>query len=144
MYNLQPQKKNSPLVTILAIIGGITVFVVAGMFLINLAVFGSPLDSGATHLVTYTITSFGCIDYSVTYAIPNGSSQKDVTACNGTNPVYTFNGSRGDYLYLSVQNSGPSRNDRMFTCEINVDNRQIVQVTAQGFANIASCSGSIQ
>lgn len=103
-------------------------------------------DASATksHEVAYKIVVFECTKFSVTYQMPGGTSQKDVMMCPGNDSVDGFNGSPGDFIYLSAQNSGRDYNNTTFTCEIDVDGKRAVRVQSAGFANIASCSGSIE
>jgi hypothetical protein len=103
----------------------------------------APASANGSNLVEYTITVFDCTDFGVTYAMPNGTSQKDVRVCNGTQVVDTFYGSSGQSLYLSAQNIGPDHNGQIFTCAIDVDHQRVAQVQSQGFAKIASCNAAL-
>lgn len=84
-----------------------------------------------------------CGKFSVTYAVPSGTAQKEVEACKGVTIVDSFRGNRGDFLYLSIQNTWPRNSQARFSCIISVDGSIIAQVESVGTPNIASCSTSM-
>lgn len=144
MYQLQPdtKAKKSPLMNVYS---WSIVAVVIAVIAINLVTSDGDNRSTAqsAYHVVYRVTTTECTDFSVTYAMPNGTAQKDERACPSDDVIGDFYGSRGDFVYLSAQNTGRSGNNVIFTCLIEVDRKMVAQVQSVGFANIASCSGSI-
>lgn len=84
-----------------------------------------------------------CADFSVTYEVPNGTSQKEIEACEPSTEVARHSGESGDFLYLSIQNTAPRNSAARFSCIIQVNGKTVASVESVGWANIASCSGSI-
>lgn len=141
MYTLQTPKKQNPFVLILAIIGGFALLLFACVFFSGFI--GSSAQS-SSYEVVYRIAVPRCTEFGVTYSMPDGTSQRDITACPGNGVVDGFYGAYGDFVYLSAQNQGHSSNGTGFTCVIEVNGKVIANVQSAGFANIASCSSSIQ
>jgi hypothetical protein len=83
-----------------------------------------------------------CGNFSVTYSVPDGTAQKDVTVCPDKDVVDSFTVNGGKSLYLSVQNIGDRNNQTRFSCQILVDGKVAAEVESVGFAKIASCSAS--
>lgn len=151
MYQLQPQKKSNGCVMVFAALGAVALVVVA---LLAFAVFVlAGTDSSAatyqptTYDVTYMIaterdTRSYCYDFDTTYEMPSGTAQRAVSICNGaaTAIVDRRVASRGDFVYLSVQNDEFSAR---ISCEIYVNGMRIFQTYSEGQYVIASCSGSI-
>lgn len=149
MYNLQPEKKSNGCVTFLAVIGLIAL-VIVGLF--GVAVFaaaGSSASIGSsstTHSVVYrAVTSRldgDCFGFDATYEMPSGTSQKNGGVCNGSNSIVvdTRTASRGDFLYLSVQNDDYWA---IVSCEIIIDGKLAYRTSSEGQYVIASCSGSV-
>jgi hypothetical protein len=105
----------------------------------------SSNSSSSQRQVVYKATTSlgsGCNGIDTTYEMPSGTSQKTVSMCKGKTSavVDQRTGSRGDFVYLAVQN------DKMFArigCEIYVDGKLVHQTHSEGQYVIASCSGSI-
>lgn len=152
MYTLQPEKKSRGCVNILAAIGGIalTLFACAFfIFLLPLSSAGSSNSGAKDKDVEYKIrfdtgvsnpNMDTCAEFSVTYAMPNGTAQEEAEACKGVNYVARFRGNSGDHLYLSIQNTHPKNSLARFSCMISVDGRIVAEVESIGWPNIASCS----
>lgn len=158
MYDLQPEKKSQPFrrgcVNFLAIIGGIALALVGTAFALILSPVGNPLGpsvstASASQEVIYKIRfepgvsnpdMDPCAEFSVTYAMPSGTAQKDMEACKGVTHVARFRGNSGDHLYLSIQNTRPRNSLARFSCMISVDGTTVAEVESIGSPNIASCS----
>lgn len=135
--------------------------IAAFAILVLLAVFNSPHTQSAqrsaktvtpvsappsTRQVVYKITTsrdWGlCYGFDTTYEMPHGTSQRPVSICDGATSavVDKRTGSRGDFVYLSVQND---KDSAVIGCEIYIDGNLTFQNYSQGQYVIASCSGSI-
>lgn len=101
-----------------------------------------PFYGPGVHRVVYRIATSECTEFSVTYEMPGGTSQRSVTACPGDNSVDIFDGSSGDFVYLSIQNSGNSSIRARFACVILDNEVEVARVWSSGRYSIASCSGS--
>lgn len=154
MYALQPEKKNRGCVNVLAAIGLVTLGIVSllGIVLvISMLSVGNLSASSQTHHVVYKLTTdrhdgnggrYCRYGFDTTYQMPSGTAQKSTDVCenSGIADVDQFTGSRGDFVYLSVQN------DKQFakiSCQIYIDGKLAYQTYSEGQYVIASCSGSI-
>lgn len=152
MYKLQPEKKSRGWIKILAITGTVALVLFACVFFVLFLPL-SNMSNGSPSLrdVYYEIhlpvgnphATCDCAEFDVTYAMPDGTAQKEVSAGNGYTDVARFRARPGEHIYLSIQNTWPSGNEARFACVIKVDRKIVAQVESVGFANIASCSGSI-
>lgn len=97
----------------------------------------------ASHSVVYQIATPECISFDATYAVPDGTAQKNMTACPDQGYVGSFKGHSGEFLYLSIQNVSRSPTRSRFSCIIQVDGKVIARVTSQGTSHIATCSESL-
>jgi len=150
MYTLQPKKKSRGCLAVLAI-AGITAMV--GLALIIFLAFAasalgrSDSRSPLTHRVVYKVTTNrnwgSCYGFDTTYEMPSGTAQKSVSICDGntTTDVDQRSGSRGDFVYLSVQND---KQAARISCQIYIDGKLVYQTWSNGQYVIASCSGSIE
>lgn len=147
MDNSQSSSKSRGCTNVLAFIGGIVVVLFACSF------FGLSLPSSSSasisHNVVYQITTDrdssvypSCFSFDTTYEMANGTAQKRASICNGDNTtvVDQFVGSRGDFVYLSLQND---EYWAQIGCEIYVDGKLLYQTYSEGQYIIASCSGTI-
>lgn len=149
MYDLDSPSKTRGCVHVLAAIGVLALVLYAASY------FGFTLptsqagSSTSAREVRYQIrfddgrsnyTDQSCADFAVTYAVPNGTSQKDVSACIGLTDVARFRASPGGTAYLSIQNTAPQNSLAKFSCIISVDGRIVAEVRSVGWPNIASCS----
>lgn len=109
----------------------------------------SAVSASRVRRVVYKVTTNrdssiypSCYAFDTTYAVPNGTAQRSVNICNGarTEVVHTFTGSRGDFVYLSVQNDEYLAR---IACEIYIDDELVYRTFSQGQYVIASCGGSI-
>lgn len=149
MYALQPQKKSNGCLKGFAVTG---VIAIACLALLVLAFFASALSpssansSRSTHHVVYKVTTNrnwgSCYGFDTTYEMPSGTAQKSVSTCDGatTTDVDQRSGSRGDFVYLSVQND---KQAARISCQIYIDGKVVFQTWSNGQYVIATCSGSI-
>lgn len=99
-----------------------------------------------THQVVYKVATSRdvaeCYGFDTTYEMPSGTAQKTVNICDGSHRtvVDQRTGSRGDFVYLSVQNDEQYAG---IACEIYVDGELVFHTVSSGQYVIASCSGSI-
>jgi hypothetical protein len=96
------------------------------------------------HEVVYKVSVLqsGCHSIGTTYKMPNGTAQKDVSACSNSTTVTidSRTAQRGDFLYLSVQND---ENFTTISCQIFVDDILTYETKSTGEYVIASCSGKL-
>lgn len=158
MYTLQTPKKSNGCMTLLAVIGGLTVIVMAAiLFFSFLAAFGNSGSHAETqvlrqpapilmHEVVYKVTTnrdWGeCYFFDATYEMPDGTSQSGASICGGAQSavVNRRTAATGDFVYLSVQN------DEMLAtigCEIEIDGVPAFVTHSAGQFVIASCSGAV-
>lgn len=98
-----------------------------------------------THTVTYKVegsTSMASITYSNPYGDTSQQSDIDVplTLKDGTPGIQMSGMHRGDFLYISAQNS---KEYGSVTCAIEVDGIRVKENTSRGAFTIATCSGSL-
>jgi Mycobacterium membrane protein len=80
----------------------------------------------------------------ITYETPSGTAQQSglkvpLSRNGGSERGITLTMSRGDFVYISAQNKGPSG---AVTCKISVDGVVISKVTSTGGYTIAQCSST--
>lgn len=152
MYTLQAPKKSYGCTTVLAVIGGLTLFVIGAIFLMGfVAAVGRSSSYASSHAstqhhVVYKVTTSRdwdeCYYFDVTYEMPSGTSQNSAAICDGKTSAVIDQRSAdlGDFVYLSVQNDEQSAN---IGCQIWIDGSLVYETHSQGQYVIASCSGSV-
>jgi len=113
----------------------------------------APTPLPRQHEVIYKIEANKCSDFELTYAVPDGTSQRSATTCvpggaKGapvTVEVARFVAQPGKFVYLSMQNVGgrSASSSTTFSCNIYVDGVHFKHVESYGEHRIASCDGSI-
>lgn len=98
-----------------------------------------------THTVVYKVegtTSMASITYSNAYGDTSQQSDIDVplTLKDGTPGIQMSGMTKGDFLYISAQNS---KEYGSVTCAIEVDGIRVKENTSRGAFTIATCSGSL-
>lgn len=152
MYTLQPEKKNRGCITFLAVIGAIAIILVGLFVVVVFVAMDTPSYAGSapsTHRVVYKVITDrdssvypSCFWFDATYEMSSGTAQNSIPVCDGarTAIVDERTASRGDFVYLAVQN------DEWLArigCEIHVDGKLVHRTYSEGQYVIASCSGTI-
>lgn len=103
----------------------------------------SNVSSGSAREVVYEVEGTAeAID--ITYETPSGTAQQSglkvpLSRNGGSERGISLTMSRGDFVYISAQNKGPSGT---VTCKISVDGVVISKVTSTGAYTIAQCSST--
>jgi hypothetical protein len=173
MYTLQAPKKSNGCVTVLAIIGGLTVIGVGGIFLLSFfglfasAVASSSHSAPALHEVIYKVTMdrrytgsdiddtldpktrklLGiddiCYSFDTTYAMESGTAQKPLSVCRDDSFAVVDRRMAAQGSFVYLS----VQNDQIggpIRCEIWVDGKRQYVTQSEGQFSIASCSGSVE
>lgn len=146
MYTLQPQtKRRNPLITFLAVIGGLALLLFACALIASVGLFGrnGRAISAPSSPVSVIYEIDGCGEFDATYRLPSGTAQKSVKGCLEPIQISRFDGQPGDHVYLSTQNTSGYNSGRAHACVIKADGETIARTESQGRATIASCSARL-
>lgn len=100
------------------------------------------------HDVVYKVTTqrknsvYPCFEFSTTYEMKHGTSQKKAYICDGNKDVEVDRRTAlsGDFVYLSVQND---RYLAKISCQVHINGKLVMETFSEGQYVIASCSGSV-
>jgi hypothetical protein len=171
LYSLQPQRKSNGCVIWLAVIGGIALFVAAGIFILGFlglsasAVASISHSTPTAHEVVYKVSmdrrytgsaiddldpkirkTAGippvCYSFNTTYEAENGTAQKPLSVCRDDSFAVVYRRTAAQGSFVYLSVQN-DQNGGPIRCEIWVDGNRQYTTQSEGAGSNASCSGSV-